>query len=146
MPNVKVLTLLGIGLLVAPFANAQAARQVEPGYGNPGYGNPGYADPNQGYGDQGYANPDQGYVDPGYGGQVYIDPGPPPACPYGYYPYYPYACAPYGYYGPSWFSGGDFIGVGPWGWGWRRFFGGLGFGGRGYYGGGRAFSGRRGFR
>src|SRR5271157_2633757 len=62
---------------------------------------------------------------------------PPPACAWGYYPSYPYACAPYGYYGPSWFAGGIFIGVGPWwGWGWRRFFGGLGFGGRGYYGGG----------
>ena len=38
----------------------------------------------------------------------------PPACAYGYYSYYPYACAPYGYYGPSWFSGGVFIGAGPW--------------------------------
>ena len=27
----------------------------------------------------------------------------PPVCAYGYYPYYPYACAPYGYYGPQWF-------------------------------------------
>ena len=45
----------------------------------------------------------------------------PPACDYGYYAYYPYACAPYGYYGPNWFSGGLFIGVGPWyGWGWGR--------------------------
>src|SRR5262249_40351895 len=40
--------------------------------------------------------------------------GPPPVCVYGYYPYYPYACAPYGYYGPSWFSDGIFIGAGPW--------------------------------
>ena len=38
----------------------------------------------------------------------------PPVCAYGYYPYYPYACAPYGYYGPEWFSGGVFIGAGPW--------------------------------
>ena len=37
-----------------------------------------------------------------------------PACPYGYYDYAPYACAPYGYYGPEWFSGGVFIGAGPW--------------------------------
>jgi hypothetical protein len=35
-------------------------------------------------------------------------------CPYGYYDYSPYACAPYGYYGPEWFSNGVFIGVGPW--------------------------------
>ena len=38
----------------------------------------------------------------------------PPDCEWGYYSYYPYACAPYGYYGPSWFSGGLFIGAGPW--------------------------------
>ena len=37
-----------------------------------------------------------------------------PACPYGYYDYAPYACAPYGYYGPEWFGGGVFIGAGPW--------------------------------
>lgn len=37
-----------------------------------------------------------------------------PVCPYGYYDYVPYTCAPYGYYGPEWFSGGLFIGVGPW--------------------------------
>jgi hypothetical protein len=37
-----------------------------------------------------------------------------PDCPYGYYDYAPYACAPYGYYGPEWFTGGVFIGVGPW--------------------------------
>ena len=39
---------------------------------------------------------------------------PPPACTYGYYPYYPFACAPYGYYGPEWFVEGVFIGAGPW--------------------------------
>ncbi|HEX4585034.1 MAG TPA: hypothetical protein VH183_09405, partial [Burkholderiaceae bacterium] len=37
-----------------------------------------------------------------------------PACPYGYYDTDPYACAPYGYYGPEWFTGGIFIGAGPW--------------------------------
>ena len=45
---------------------------------------------------------------------VNIDIGAEPECPYGYYDYAPYACAPYGYYGPEWFSGGAFIGVGPW--------------------------------
>ena len=40
--------------------------------------------------------------------------GAEPACPYGYYDYAPYQCAPYGYYGPEWFSGGAFIGSGPW--------------------------------
>ena len=38
----------------------------------------------------------------------------PPVCGWGYYPYYPYDCAPYGYYGPSWFVSGVFIGAGPW--------------------------------
>jgi len=50
----------------------------------------------------------------------------PPACAYGYYDYYPYACAPYGYYGPNWFVDGIFIGAGPWyhwgrpAWFWNR--------------------------
>jgi hypothetical protein len=51
--------------------------------------------------------------EPGYGGPVAVA-GPPPDCPYGYYDFAPYDCAPYGYYGPEWFSGGVFIGVGPW--------------------------------
>jgi hypothetical protein len=37
-----------------------------------------------------------------------------PACPYGYYDYAPYRCAPYGFYGPEWFNGGVFLGAGPW--------------------------------
>ena len=37
-----------------------------------------------------------------------------PECPYGYYDFEPYYCAPYGYYGPEWFLGGIFIGAGPW--------------------------------
>lgn len=66
----------------------------------------------------------------------------PPVCDWGYYPYYPYACAPYGYYGPNWFYGGVFIGAGPWfnrGWYGRGGYGyGLrgGYGYRGGYGGG----------
>src|SRR6202020_828550 len=40
--------------------------------------------------------------------------GPAPDCPYGYYDSAPYGCAPYGYYGPEWFTGGVFIGAGPW--------------------------------
>lgn len=63
----------------------------------------------------------------------------PPACAYGYYDYAPYACAPYGYYGPAWFNGGVFIGAGPW------FRGGYGYGYRGgYYGGYRGVYGYRG--
>jgi len=46
----------------------------------------------------------------------------PPVCSYGYYPYAPYACAPYGYYGPEWFTGGVFIGAGPWYHGWGHPF------------------------
>jgi hypothetical protein len=64
-------------------------------------------------------------VGPAYVAQV-------PLCAYGYYPYSPYACAPYGYYGPSWFSGGVFIGAGPWHHG---FYGRPGFYGHpGFYG------------
>jgi hypothetical protein len=40
--------------------------------------------------------------------------GTPPVCPYGYFDYPPYNCAPFGYYGPAWFHGGVFIGAGPW--------------------------------
>ena len=59
--------------------------------------------------------------------------GPPPVCPYGYFDYAPYACAPYGFYGPGYFYNGIFLGVGPWhywgyhhGWGEHRFYGGRG--------------------
>jgi len=45
---------------------------------------------------------------------VGVNIGPEPGCPYGYYDYAPYNCAPDGYYGPEWFSGGVFIGAGPW--------------------------------
>ena len=59
----------------------------------------------------------------------------PPACAYGYYNYYPYACAPYGYYGPNWFVGGVFIGAGPWyHWGHPAWFWNRGYAGRGWYG------------
>ena len=50
----------------------------------------------------------------------------PPVCAYGYYDYYPYACAPYGYYSPAYFVDGVFIGAGPWyhwghpAWFWNR--------------------------
>jgi hypothetical protein len=46
--------------------------------------------------------------------QVSVEIGAAPVCPYGYYDVPPYNCAPYGYYGPEWFSGGVFIGAGPW--------------------------------
>ena len=60
----------------------------------------------------------------------------PPVCSWGYYSYYPYSCAPYGYYGADWFFGGVFIGAGPWytgwyghpwGWGWAHPWGGWGW-------------------
>jgi len=63
----------------------------------------------------------------------------PPVCSYGYYNYYPYACAPYGYYGPDYFVDGAFIGVGPWyHWGhparfWSRGYYGRPGWGHGYY-------------
>ncbi len=54
---------------------------------------------------------------------VGVNIGPAPVCPYGYYDYVPYSCAPYGYYGPDWFTGGVFIGAGPWFHGPRGFYG-----------------------
>jgi len=66
----------------------------------------------------------------------------PPVCTYGYYPDYPYDCAPYGYYGPTWFANGVFIGAGPWYHGWGHPYYGRGFDrgyGRAY---GRGFEGR----
>jgi hypothetical protein len=45
---------------------------------------------------------------------VDVNVGAAPVCPYGYFDYAPYNCAPYGYYGPDWFVGGVFIGAGPW--------------------------------
>src|SRR5271169_3386023 len=63
-----------------------------------------------------------------------------PVCEYGYYDYAPYACSPYGYYGPGYFYNGIFLGMGPWanwgyghGWGGHRFSDG---GGGSYRGGG----------
>ncbi len=55
--------------------------------------------------------------------QLSINIGVAPSCPYGYYDYSPYGCAPYGYYGPEWFHGSRFIGVGPWFHGSRNFHG-----------------------
>jgi hypothetical protein len=51
--------------------------------------------------------------------------GAEPGCPYGYYDYAPYSCAPYGYYGPEWFNGGVFLGAGPWFHGPHDFHGGV---------------------
>jgi hypothetical protein len=48
-----------------------------------------------------------------------------PVCSYGYYDYAPYACAPYGFYGPGYFYNGIFLGMGPWaGWGYGHGWGG----------------------
>ena len=92
MRTLRLVTLLSLGLLFAPYAHAQRI-----------------------------------------GVNIGVGPGcvrPAPVCTYGYYNYYPYASAPYGYYGPSWFSDGIFIGGGPWfhGYGGRPgFFSGRGF-------------------
>src|SRR5260370_17964357 len=59
-----------------------------------------------------YAHAQRVVVGVGIGAPAYY--GPTPVCIYGYYDYYPYACAPYGFYGPDWFAGGVFIGAGPW--------------------------------
>jgi hypothetical protein len=60
---------------------------------------------------------------PASAAQVSVAGGAAPECPYGYYDYAPYACAPYGYYGPEWFAKGAFIGAGPWFHGPKTFHG-----------------------
>lgn len=45
---------------------------------------------------------------------ISVNIGAAPVCPYGYFDYSPYGCAPFGYYGPQWFTNGVFIGAGPW--------------------------------
>src|ERR1700689_3353525 len=87
-----------------------------------------------------YASAQRLAVGIGVGGPGYV--AGPPACAYGYYGNYPYACAPYGYYGPSYFSGGLFIGAGPWFPG--GFYGRPGFYGRGGFYGHEGFYGRGG--
>ena len=118
MRFLRYFVLLGAMVVPAAFLATPANAQVGVGIGV-GVGDGGY-----GYGDYGY---------------------PAPVCSWGYYNYYPYACAPYGYYGPSWFVGGIFIGAGPWyhgywgrgGYGWGHGYGyGRGVGYRGGYGGG----------
>src|SRR6202034_2928717 len=54
---------------------------------------------------------------------VGVNIGAAPICPYGYFDYAPYDCAPYGYYGPDWFVGGVFLGAGPWFHGPHGFYG-----------------------
>ena len=103
---------LMIALLATPFALAKPAQaQVAVGIG---------------------IGPDVGYPAP------YAVAG-PPVCEWGYYSYYPYDCAPYGFYGPDWFYGGLFIGAGPWYHGWYGRGWGYGYGHVGYYG--RGFGG-----
>ena len=55
--------------------------------------------------------------------QISVNIGAAPICPYGYFDYAPYNCAPYGFYGPDWFAGGIFIGAGPWYHGRPGFYG-----------------------
>ena len=55
--------------------------------------------------------------------QVSINIGVAPVCPYGYYDAAPYSCAPYGYYGPEWFTSGIFVGADPWFHGPEHFYG-----------------------
>jgi hypothetical protein len=68
-------------------------------------------------------------------GPVVAGVSPATVCAYGYYGYYPYACVPYGYYGPDWFVGGVFIGAGPW---YHGYYG-RGYHGHTYYGYGRGY-------
>jgi hypothetical protein len=118
MRYLRILALAGICLFSASLAHAQVSVGIGVG---PVYG---------------------GYYDaPQYVGSA-------PLCTYGYYDYYPYGCAPYGYYGPEWFSGGFFIGAGPWFHGGPGFWGGHRYYDRGFrdFGNYHHFDGNRGFR
>src|SRR3984885_13626333 len=81
--------------------------------------------------------------------QLVVNIGVQPTCSYGYYGYAPYACSPYGYYGPGYFYNGIFLGMGPWaGWGYGHGWGGHRFsdgGGGNYHGGGGAAANRSSF-
>jgi hypothetical protein len=126
----KLVVVMFAALLVLPFT-AMARAQVSVGIGvGPAVVADPYAYDNYDY------DYDNGYYDYDY------DYG-PPVCQWGYYPYYPYACAPYGYYGPQWFVSGLFIGAGPWyGWGWRHtgWYGGRYWGGSRYWYGGHRYA------
>jgi len=80
MRILRSLVLLGLLAIPAAFAHARVVVGI-------GIGPVVVPPPAVVYG--GYGDP----YDYGYG---------PPACSYGYYGYYPYACAPYGYYGSDW--------------------------------------------
>src|ERR1035437_7091033 len=119
MRYLRYIALLGVLLIPASYARAQVSLGFS--YGGPVY--------QGGYDDDGgnYQQPD---------------------CTYGYYNYYPYTCAPYGYYGSQWFNNGLFLGIGPWyGWGWGGgwYRGGYGRGGYGRGGYGRGGYGRGGY-
>ncbi len=45
--------------------------------------------------------------------QIVVNLGVQPNCPYGYYDYAPYQCAPMGFYGSGYFYNGIFLGMGP---------------------------------
>src|ERR1700744_400810 len=116
MRYLRYLALCGALLVPAALAHAQ---NYDQGYA------PDQNYQNQGYQDQGYqqAPPQQNYnyeAPPANYAPEYAA-APEPGCPYGYYPSYPYSCAPYGYWAPNYFVGGVCIGAGPWfrGWGWR---------------------------
>jgi len=87
-------------------------------------------------------------VVPAVNAQLVVSIGVPPVCSWGYYDYAPYACAPVGFYGPGYFYGGIFLGMGPWaGWGYDHGWGGHRFsnGGGGSYRGNGGFAANRGF-
>jgi hypothetical protein len=123
MRNLRYLLIVGVcafGLLTLATPSAKAQVRIGVGIGvGPVYG--GYYR----YGYDPYYDPD--YDDQDYDEPTYAPYGSPPDCLYGYYPYYPYACATYAYWGPEYFYDGVFVGVGPWfGWGFGPGF-------RGYF-------------
>src|ERR1051326_5312602 len=126
MPYFKHLALLGALLLAVGKAPAQVSVGIDAGS-------------DYRYSDSYSDDYPDAYSDDYSSG--YADAGAEPVCPYGYYAYYPYACAPYGYYGPSYFIDGIFIGAGPW---YPSYYGG-GYYGAGGYGGYSGYDYRSGY-
>ncbi len=135
MRYLRYLALLSIFVLPAAVVHAQVQNGYENGYGA-------QADPNY-QAQNGAQAPGYDYSQTAQAPQ-YADnyeavpiPAGEPVCQFGYYPMYPYGCAPYGYWAPNYFVDGYFLGAGPWfrGWGWRPAFGyGFRAGFRGEYG------------
>ena len=106
----KYIAVLGLalGLTGSLPARAQVSGGVYSASGYDNYRNDDYRNYDRSYDNSNYSYNDRSYDNSDYDEYENQDYGysyAPPSCPYGYYSYYPYACAPYGYYGSDYFIG-----------------------------------------